>query len=143
MEFSYNPASRFENDSIVAGLIYNVGLIGNDTVEKGDWEGHIKFIEQKDDTLIYDASWFFNRILFESCIAGTDLSLSDIHVPKTLIKEYNDTIVFKQTNLMCIELLTINAFWKSDTLLYEMLSVKEELINYNHGKWYVWKNKKD
>ena len=36
----------FVNDSIVSGLLINVGVNGTDTVEAGDWEGYFKFIEQ-------------------------------------------------------------------------------------------------
>ena len=129
--------NRFINDSIVSGLLFNVGVNGTDTVEAGDWEGYLKFIEQRDDTVIYDATWLFNRILFENCIAETDLSMSDYKHLNIHLKEVNDTIEFEMKDLQCINRLTINTFWKADTLIYRMITHKDNMTNYNIGKWVI------
>ena len=129
--------NRFQNDSIVSGLLFNVGVNGTDTVEEGDWEGYFKFIELRDDTITYDATWLFNSILFESCIAGTDLSMPDYNDLNIHLMEVNDTIEFEMVDLECINRLTINTFWKADTLIYRMVTYKDNMTNYNTGKWVV------
>ena len=129
--------NRFMNDSTVSGLLFNVGVNGTDTVEAGDWEGYLKFIEQRDDTIIYDATWLFNRILFENCIAETDLSMSDYKDLNIRLMEVNDTIEFEMKDLECIKSLRIHSFWINDTLIYRMQAHKEGLINYDSGKWVI------
>ena len=129
--------NRFQNDSIVFGLLFNVGVNGTDTVEAGDWEGYLKFIEQRDDTIIYDATWLFNRIQFENCIAGTDLSMSDYKDLNIHLLEVNDTIEFEMKDLECINRLTINTFWKADTLIYRMVTHKDDMTINNIGKWFI------
>ena len=129
--------NRFQNDSIVSGLLFNVGVNGTDTVEEGDWEGYFKFIEERGDTIIYDASWLFNRILFEGCLAGKDVSMSGYKDLNIHLLEVNDTIEFEMTDFQCIKRLTINTFWKGDTLIYRMETHRDDLTNYNTGKWLV------
>lgn len=127
--------NRFVNDSIVSGLLLNVGVNGTDTVEAGDWEGYFKFIEQRDDNIIYDATWLFNRILFENCIAETDLSMFDYKDLNIHLIEVKDTIEFEMTEFECVNRLMINTFWSSDTLIYRMETHRDDMINYNSGKW--------
>ena len=129
--------NRFVNDSIVSGVLFNVGVNGTDTVEAGDWEGFFKFIEQRDDTIIYDATWLFDRILVENCIAGTDLSISDYKDLNIRLMEVNDTIEFEAYGFECINRLMINTFWSSDTLIYRMETHRDDMTNYNTGKWLV------
>ena len=129
--------NRFVNDSIVSGLLFNIGMNGTDTVEVGDWEGYFKFIEQRDDTIIYDATWLFNRILFEHCIAETDLYMSDYECSKIHLMEINDTMEFETTEFECINRLMINTFWHSDTLIYRMETHRDDMTNYNTGKWVI------
>ena len=127
----------FVNDSIVSGLLLNVGVNGTDTVEVGDWEGYLKFIEQRDDTIIYDATWLFNRILFENCIAETDISMSDYKDLKIRLMEVKDTIEFEMTEFECINRLMISTFWNSDSFIYRMETHRDDMINYNSGKWVI------
>ena len=129
--------NRFVNDSIVSGLLFNVGVNGTDTVEAGDWEGYLKFIEQRDDTIIYDATWLFDRILFENCIAGKDLSISDYKDLNIRLMEVNDTIEFETYDFECINSLMINTYWSSDTLIYRMETHRDDMTNYNTGKWLI------
>ena len=129
--------NRFVNDSTVSGLLINVGVNGTDTVEAGDWEGYFKFIEQRGDTIIYDATWLFDRILFENCIAGTNLSMSDYKDLKIRLMEVKDTIEFEMIEFGCINRLMINTFWNSDTLIYRMETQRDTMTNFNTGKWVI------
>ena len=134
---TFNEKNRFQNDSLVSGLLFNVGVRGTDTVEEGDWEGYFKFLEQRGDTITYDATWLFNRIFFENCIGGTDLSLTDYNDLNIHLMEVNDTIEFKMVDFECIKRLSINTFWKADTLIYKMVTHKDNITNFNTGKWLI------
>ena len=54
--------------TLVSGLLFNVGVNGTDTIEAGDWEGYLKFIEQRDDTIICEATWLFNEFYLKTVL---------------------------------------------------------------------------
>ena len=51
--------------------------------------------------------------------------------------EVKDTIEFEMTEFECINRIMINTFWNSDTLIYRMETHRDDMTNYNTGKWVV------